>query len=693
MSKPEQELAFYREQISKWRWKNWSWERIRMEDRGRDGLERKLEGWSEDGAARLTPEEWLALVREAEEKERWEFGKDAVDSTNPDEMKQYFEYRLAKAPTKVGKLLKQLQAGDFARARDIASGRVALPGGFGSKTLADLREWLQRWDPTPVDTSAEVKESPVPLVTEDHFRQKLEEAPENIQYIISELEKHMNLRGAADFCQLDIDGVASAVKIKKVGKKSWEHLKKWQRELVAPRQFPCADYQGWGAWLGAVFEDILEFAGIVNPKASLKMFEQRMGLDCENAGPLPTLDEIGQAQGMTRERVRQIEEKFLTGGDSLQFRGVAGNLEKFGDFMRIMREVFGEDGVLSMDEFGKRLAERSPWPGEDCRYRAARLLAVLDSQPPDQVPGFVTFNQQERVDGRYEIFKEVVEKNVVRRLDASFEALRWAMADYGVKDFKKDEFEYCRARVAKEQDAPIVRRMVRAPTKGDRVRQAILELFEPESGYHELTMKELEQGLMVKLRDNAPNLHGFLNRTPPVDLDGKGTHVCLVDQGGGTGRISHYALSKFLPELDSGIIRKMEEELLAHLKEYQITAALVTPFYERWKAKGWVPERMAPRLLFDTLRRGSTRTIVDYPDGNSSWAYSLPGAKLPGMGLLKAQAMRYFRGKAVVPRQALMEFAEHGFGLAGAIIKIECARQFTRTKDGMCIINESLLEP
>lgn len=700
MSNTEQELAFYREQISKWRQENWSWERIRMEDCGPGELERELEGWAKAGEARLTPEEWLDLVQEAEQKERWEIGKDAVNADNVDEMCQYFQYRLAKAPTKVGNLLRKLQAEDFVRAREIASGSIPFPAGFGSKTLSDLREWLQRWDPVPLvpvkessdaQTTAMWTSLPVPDGAGDRFLQKLKSAPASIQYVLSELKKRGYLMGAADFCRLDIDMVAEAVKIKKVGKKAWGNLKTWQQDILHPCRYSCAAYVGWNAWLGAIIDDIFKNA-VRDLKGKLEIFERRMGLACEQAGPLPTLDEIGQSRGLTRERVRQVEVLFLTGGGNSRTRGIYGNMDKFDDFLRIMGEVFEKEGVLSMEQFGKRLSERSPWPGEDFRYRAARLLAVLEHREPDQVPGFATFHQEERIERRYETFKEAVEKDVSRRLDVSYEPFRWLMTDYGVQDFGQDEFEYCRARAGREQEVPsTIRRMVRDPTKGDFARQALLEIFEPEMGYQTLTQQEMERRLWEKLGDAAPNVRSFLNRKPPIDLDGNGTVICLVDEGGGVGRLSQYALSKFLPRLEPDIIPLMEEELRAHLKAYGIEAALVTPFYEPWMAKGWLPKGMTARVLFDELCRRSSRTIVDYPEGNSSCAFSLPGAVLSKTRLLKSQAILYFRGMAVVPKRVLQEFAEHGFGLSKAMKKIECERQF-KSKAGMCFLDESLLD-
>lgn len=601
-----------------------------------------------------------------------------------------FATALAKASTKVQGVLKALGVKTFEDACSVTENDVLHQDKYGKKTWNSLSQWLTdckagtfngQLEAQTLDESGQWLQLPKAVEAMSDFKQCLSRAPTKVRKLLEE-HKVASWKGLLAECKNLEDAPG-------YGKKTWEAMKVWlERAGTPPEPVKCAEYGTWNKWVNKVCESVMANSGM-NFEESWPIFSMRTGLTEEGkAGDkLPTLEDVAKhfskngRETLSRERVRQIE-SFYLGGKGV-FQGLSGDLDRFGDFLGIAEEIFGEVGVLDFDEFKQRWRQKSPWPEEECTLRASRLIGILlDPDGEGNVHGFVTFRYTEREKARYEVFVATVQAAAGRN-EVAYELLRGTFAP----ELTQTEYDCFKVKALKESPKDF-RDKLGKETRTATVSKAIVEIL-GAVGKEGMTVDDLQNALHAELQITPPNVRGIIGRPGGFDLgkdeNGNTLTIWIANQGGGDQeKKSKYALSSCWPRLGADKVIELEKELVEHLNRNGCTAGVLGIFYEKWCADGRVPKNVCLYTFREMLKRDSGGTLIDYPTCRKAIAYALPGANVPDENLFGYEARIYFKGNDRVEVSEMMRFATEVYGYADKTQAYTACRQTFGKKKGNC---------
>jgi len=728
-------FKIYRLIVKAWRESGWNWTDVAAAHQLEAWLQRKLQRWQdEDGYPRITPDEWRSLVRDCREEEesgnrprpavppsaapstedpsRVSTAADAAPFPATDESgtlegtagtdgfpengktaalpagaeavasMQDFGRCLAKAPTKVRKLLEALGVDDWEGACCLREDAAIRQPGFGTGTWNAFLDWLSlsanlsAAEADPPGESAKADDPgnffrlPKPPAGMPPFGKCLSRSPTKVRKLLVE---KLGVGSWEDLLAYRKSALADAPGF---GRKTLAALEAWLVQSAtppAPVECSGADNASWNDWLERVCGAVMEHSGL-DFGESWPIFAARAGLTEEDAsgGKPPTLEEVAARCGKTRERVRQIESLYLSGKDGF-FRGLPGDPERFGDFLRIVAEVFGDDRVLAREEFARRLQGKLPAGWGDCSRRAERLLDILLNAGERKTPGFVAFRPDGSPDTRFDAFQAAL-KDCAGREEAEYGAVRDRMASSGCPGLTEGEYAYFREKALKS-GAGAYRTLLGEESRSQIIRRMLAGILGP-AGKHGMLLPELEEACSRAFAAEFPDMEvpcvrGFIGRGDELDLDGTGLTIWISSQSRGHGRTSRYALSSSWESLGKDLVRALEEELVAHLREKGrgCTAGALQRFLQKWSDEGvpGIEKDMSVFVLRGLLKRDSSG-LVEYPLCRGTCAYALPGAlddkraRDGYVGLFEHEAGIYFKGRDLVPCPEMHEFALSVYG-------------------------------
>lgn len=652
-------FEIYREMVKAWRKCGWGWDEVAVAHRPVEVLKQKLESWRKDGYPAIAFEEWMGLVeacRAAEEADGKPTDAKADEVSADSEPVAPVAEEVVPDPAVPGASV----ATDVPPEAEPEALRWSADGDVGSE-CPDGKGASGEPYVNVQHGNAGAEPEAVPEEADPYFLGCLRLAPVKVRRFLSGL-------GVRNFPQARAVTPAQADKVQGCGRKAVELLAKWLAEYPANTEqasadaagtagaVMCRDHESWSSWLSAVGECISKRIGSRGSK-NWSVFAKRARLD-EDAEEQPTLEAVAKEFGLTRERVRQIEDAFF-GKD---YRGVAANAVFLGDFLRIADEVFGDGWLLDEASFSRSLAEKLPAGWGDCHRQACRLLTAATGDDRVEVDGFVTFRFKERGEARYTAFREIA-KTLASRLDATEAAMCGKFEAAGLGGLSAEEWKYFGARAVIDEPG-LFKPLFGQESRGQRIRRTIIEVLLPR-GRDGMTLEELENALQDRLGDDAPVVRGYLWRQgSALDLDGKGLSVWTASAPE-RGKPARYALSSCWEPLGAEVVRQMEEELAAHLREHKCHAGILGRFRDEWVQGGRIPESVNTLVLRELLRRESTGTIIQYPSCRGAVAYALAGVEVAPNELLRAEALRYF-GARVVPRAEMLDFATRIYGYSDA---------------------------
>ena len=517
----------------------------------------------------------------------------------------------------------------------------------------------------------------------DSFSLALSRAPTKVGNALRKL-------GISDWSSVRSLDPETILKLGGFGRKTCEDFKQWRESCLDEQNSPrtidspsgisdggasiprCRDYHSYREWVRAVF-DLL----FTKPSRGREtVLEHRLAVLDEQESL--TLQETGALANLTRQRIQTIEAETK--------RQIVAGSHFFRDLVTTFDAVVSQSGyVLGRDTFLGAFSQQIGWDVADCLPQLIRLLSILGCKvewfpkEPLSDARFVVSDFDANGKARYDRFLDLLETEATTTEAVQFTAVRNRLSNSGVPDLSETEYAFFAEKAMSERrNTPGFNCLRLLRGKAGRrvsVRAALLDILSP-AGIQGLTSEEIDNRLRERLGSGSPTFRSC----PKNDLDGEGTSIWISDQGGGRDNVTRYALSSFCPEIPNWLVEQLENELAEHLRANHCDAALLSRFYDQWKASKKIPADIPERFLLETLKL-KTKGIVVYPNCHSSPAFALPNADLGAKttGLFLREASLYFKGRRLVPEDEVLRFATEVFGYHGDWqARNECSRLFSK---------------
>ena len=495
----------------------------------------------------------------------------------------------------------------------------------------------------PVPVPAAVAPIEPPRIDDPLPAHMIEMLSERVRKVLAENGIEMTPRG---ICALDFDEVRA---FPNVGKKTADELMDLKRRCLDGSVWEEADSVGVDpGHFGSLSEFVMAVAQTAYKKIEElgeKVISDYMGL--LNVEQKKTLGAVGKAFGVTRERVRQVAEKFER--FMLSARGKA----MLSEFVQCASSIFAQrNGVVKKGELVAGLNAAYPnWTGTT-EFSALRLLGFYGVEIETNGSGRLAWMTGGRIGQRYATFLNLLDDKKVPLAKLTFEEVRKNADALGLAGITEDEYMFLAYRAFdrdcrqmgenKSRWALFLKLRCGLPVGDARRRRYVEAQALRKAGMRGLTYSELvdacraidpavDIGTEANLKSDADQNHLY-------DLDGTGAGLLIYDYGDKTHE-RRYSLDVFFEDTELvGMLMDAGDQLRRHMEANSVGAANITCLVEELNDS--LPERYAAdglpsACVYHLMRKHKAGGLkyYDHPNVAHPVIVAANGGKVPEMAI------------------------------------------------------------